>query len=90
MQKTTVVYTERSRKDLLRIPKIFARKIILKVRENADMDNPLVRAKTLEGAFAGLYRYRVQDYRVIFEIDVAGNISLLTVLAIGHRKDVYK
>ncbi|MDO9350111.1 MAG: type II toxin-antitoxin system mRNA interferase toxin, RelE/StbE family [Deltaproteobacteria bacterium] len=40
----------------------------------------------LKGQFAGLRKYRVGDYRVIYAI--LGDDVL--VLRIGHRKDVYK
>ena len=33
------------------------------------------------------YRIRVGDYRVIYEI--FDNVLLITVVAIGHRKDIY-
>jgi mRNA interferase RelE/StbE len=34
------------------------------------------------------FRVRVGDYRVIYEIDDAG--QCVTVLHVGHRKDVYR
>jgi mRNA interferase RelE/StbE len=34
------------------------------------------------------WRVRVEDYRVISEIDDAG--QCVTVLHVGHRKDVYR
>lgn len=40
----------------------------------------------LKGQFAGLRKYRIGDYRVIYAI--LGDDVL--VLRIGHRKDVYK
>ncbi|MCK5784241.1 MAG: type II toxin-antitoxin system RelE/ParE family toxin, partial [Desulfobacterales bacterium] len=40
------------------------------------------------GDHAGLWRYRIGDYRVLCEIQDE-NIVVL-VLAIGHRRDVYK
>lgn len=40
----------------------------------------------LKGQFAGLRKYRVGDYRVIYAI--LGNDVL--ILRIGHRRDVYK
>lgn len=44
--------------------------------------------KRLSGEFAGLFRYRVGDWRVIYRID-AHNDQVL-VLAIGHRREVYE
>ncbi len=43
-------------------------------------------SKKLKGREA--YRIRVGDYRVIYEIQ--DNILLVTVIAAGHRKDIYK
>ncbi|MBI2461001.1 MAG: type II toxin-antitoxin system RelE/ParE family toxin, partial [Candidatus Rokubacteria bacterium] len=40
----------------------------------------------LSGEFAGLYRLRVRDYRVIYARTDEGYL----VLRIGHRRDVYR
>ena len=40
----------------------------------------------LKGKFAGLRKFRVGDYRVVFAI--IGDAVLIT--RIGHRRDVYK
>lgn len=42
--------------------------------------------KKLKGEDA--YRIRIGDYRIIYEID--GDVILVTVVSVGHRKDVYK
>ena len=44
--------------------------------------------KRLSGKFAGLLRYRIGDWRVIFRIDAAANRVL--VLSIAHRREVYE
>lgn len=44
--------------------------------------------KKLSGQLAGLFRYRVGDHRVIFEINEKSKI--VKVLSIRHRKNVYK
>jgi mRNA interferase RelE/StbE len=43
--------------------------------------------KPLRHAKLGLWRYRVRDYRIICELDVAHRI--VVVLAIGHRSTIY-
>ena len=43
--------------------------------------------KALAGA-KGVYRLRVGDYRVLYEVRDAA--LLVLVLAIGHRRDVYR
>ena len=42
-------------------------------------------AKPMTGEFVGSYRLRTGDYRVVFRVRGAQ----LTVIRIGHRKDVY-
>jgi mRNA interferase RelE/StbE len=90
MATTTVVYTEHARKDLLTLDKPVARRIVLKIKENSELHNPLTRAKALTGVLEGLHRYRVGDFRAIFEYDDKGIVRILTVLKIQHRKSVYK
>lgn len=66
-----------------------AKRIVLKIAENAQGD-PLQKAKALQGDLMGKYRYRIGSYRAIFMLDESGNVILLTVLSIKHRKDIYK
>lgn len=54
-----------------------------------ESDNPLKYAKKLTDFNAGTYRFRVGDYRVIFDIDNRRNILALLILKIGHRKEIY-
>lgn len=84
-----VVYTKSARKDLEKIDNTFARKIVLKIKEYT-AENPLRNSKALTGAFSGLYRYRIGDYRAIFEYDSENNTVTIYILVIKHRKDVYK
>lgn len=49
--------------------------------------HPLLHTKKLKGPLYGLCSFRVLEYRVIFEIEKPDIIQLL---AIRHRKDVYK
>lgn len=55
----------------------------------SETDNPRSHGKALQGKhYAGLWRYRVGDYRLICQIKDSELIILL--LELGHRKDVYK
>lgn len=89
-KKTAVFYTAHARKDLLKLGKETARRITLAVQAHGKSSEPLRRAKRLSGAMSGLYRYRVGDYRAIFQYDDAGTLHILTVLRIKHRKDIYR
>jgi mRNA interferase RelE/StbE len=44
--------------------------------------------KPLKGNFAGYYRYRIGEYRVIYQIDDETNEVIVTTIA--HRRDVYE
>ncbi|WP_230966935.1 type II toxin-antitoxin system RelE family toxin [Nostoc sp. NZL] len=44
--------------------------------------------KALKGDYAGYYRYRIGDYRVIYSID--DEVVQVLVVAIAHRSEVYK
>ncbi len=83
-------YTNVAEKELRKLTKETARRILNKVLENTLQPDILVRAKPLVGRLAAMYRYRVGDYRVVFVLDDAGNVIMLTVLTIKHRKDVYR
>lgn len=87
---TVLKYTESALKDLKKIDKKVARRIVDKIKKESEKDNPIVSAKVLQGVLAGFYRYRIGDYRVIFEVDDHRRITILTILRIKHRKDIFK
>ncbi len=49
--------------------------------------NPRHFGETLRGDLAGLWRYRVGDYRIVCQI--RDDRLLVLALAIGHRREVY-
>ena len=55
------------------------------VQETSD---PRERGSGLRANLAGLWRYRVGDYRVICSIE--HHELVILVLQIGHRRDVYQ
>lgn len=83
-------YSDHARKDLLACDRTIARRIVEKLADNVNLTDPLSRAKALTGELAGVYRYRVGDYRVLFEVNEQNEIVILMVLRIKHRKDVYR
>jgi mRNA interferase RelE/StbE len=57
----------------------------------APLDDPSQLGQALADNLAGLWRYRVGDYRVICRITVADNrVSTVTVVAVRHRREIYK
>ncbi len=52
-------------------------------------ENPKIHGKSLSGKrYAGLWRWRVGDYRLIGEMEEATHT--LTIYHVGHRRDIYK
>ena len=45
-------------------------------------------AKPLRGELSGCYRMRTGDWRVVYEI--RDNVSLVLVVAVGHRREIYR
>jgi len=73
-------------KKLDRQIKIFLKTWIEKNLVNCD--NPRVHGKALVANKAGLWRYRVGDYRLICRIEDSELVIL--AMSVGHRRDVYK
>ena len=53
-----------------------------------ETDNPRSYGKALTGNLAGLWRYRIGDYRLIARIK-DDKFTILTI-SIGHRRDIYR
>ena len=90
MQKCSVVYVLSAEKKLHALDRSVAKRIAKKIEQYSLSPNPLTEAKSLSGALKGFYRYRVGDYRIIFSINISGEITIVTILDIAHRKDVYR
>ncbi len=55
----------------------------------ASLDDPRQLGEALQGArYAGLWRYRVGDYRIL--VDIRDQIVTVIVVGVGHRGAVYR
>ena len=90
MSRVRVVYTESAYKDLKKLEKSQIKRILEKVRFYAENEDMITYAKKLKPPLERYYRFKVGQYRVIFLIDREGNMSVLVVLKVAHRKDVYQ
>ena len=79
-----IVYKKSVHRDLKKIKKTEAIKIIDQLEK--DLSNKPGSHPVLKGQFAGLRKYRVGDYRVIYAI-IEKNVL---VLRIGHRRNIYR
>ena len=75
-------------KSLAKLGAEAARRIAKGLREVAALDSPRQRGKAMSGNYAGYWRYRFGEHRVIARID-DGRIVIL-VIAVGHRREVYR
>lgn len=83
----TVIFAEKAKKEFLKLDKPIQKQIQKFIQKLQEMKNPKDTGKALTGTLAGRWRYRVGDYRLICEIEEERII--VTVLHIGHRKEVY-
>ena len=79
-----VYYTQNARKQLKRLEHNDRRRIVEKVFSYASRNEPLKFAKHLTDQ--ATFRFRVGDYRVIFEV-LHGT---LWVLSVGRRDEAYR
>lgn len=65
-----------------------AKRIIAKLREISQLEDPRSTGKALAGNLAGLWRYRVGDYRIV--CDIEDEVLLILVIDVAHRSKVHK
>lgn len=78
---------EQAVSDLEKLDKTVARRVVAKINwlaENIEQINPL----QLKGNLSDLYKLRVGDFRVIYEIN--RDEEIIIIHFIGHRREVYK
>ena len=83
-----IEFSPLAEKQFLKLDKQIQRQIQKFVLQLKNLENPRSRGKALVGNLSHLWRYRVADYRLICEIQ--DEKILVTVLRIGHRKEIYK
>ena len=82
----SISYADTVEHDLAKLDKSLRKKIINKIEHYLSKD-PQGLGKPLTGPFKGFWRYRFNDYRVIYRI--GHKEILITIFRIGHRKNVY-
>ena len=81
-------FDERALKELRKLGKPAQLEIIAYLDERiAGEGDPRRFGKGLKADLAGLWRYRVGDYRILCQI--RDGELLVLVVAVGHRRDVY-
>ena len=74
-------------RDLARRDLAVARRIVNRIRWFAEnLDD--IKREALTGDLAGLYKLRIGDYRVVYEL--VQSEQMMVIHLIGHRKEIYR
>ncbi|NMA96712.1 MAG: type II toxin-antitoxin system RelE/ParE family toxin [Phyllobacteriaceae bacterium] len=85
----SISFDPRAEKDLQRLSNIDRGRVLRFLAERvAPLNDPRSLGKALKADFAGAWRYRVGDVRIIVRIEY--DRVLILVLAVGQRGDVYR
>jgi mRNA interferase RelE/StbE len=85
----TIEYAETAKKQLRKLDKQVARRIIDFMDERiAPRDDPRTIGKALKGPLGEFWCYRVGDTRIICEIQ--DGVLAVLVLQVGNRREVYR
>jgi len=80
---------ETAQKQIAKLDRKAQSDVVRYLRERVQQaENPRQFGKVLHGEQKGLWRYRVGDYRLICDIDDSSRT--VVVLALGHRREVYR
>ncbi len=83
-----IEFTKTADKALCKLDKQAAERVLSELEEISMLDDPRCRGKALKGSFAGLWRYRVGDYRIV--ADIEDDVLVVLVVDVAHRSRVYK
>ena len=83
----SVEYTETALRQLRKLDRPVARRVLDYLDDLTTLDDPRARGKGLTGDLASVWRYRVGDYRVLCELREVELVIL--ALEVGHRNRVY-
>jgi mRNA interferase RelE/StbE len=78
----------RAAKALRKLDRQTAERIVRFLDELDGTQNPRNRGQALVGPRAGLWRYRVGDYRLVCQL--RDQQLIILVIEIGHRSDIYR
>ena len=87
MSKYRVRILQAASRDLERLDKPTGRRIVQRINWLA-ANLGAIRLEVLTGDLRGLYKLRVGDYRVIYE--VLWDEETIVIHAIGHRREIHR
>jgi len=84
LEKYKLFYTNTAVKDIQRLDSVSKKKVKKKIESFSQ--KPFFYARKLIKPPLGSYRWRIGNYRVVF--DIKGN--RIIILRIGHRREIYR
>jgi len=79
-----LLYTKTAYKDIKKLDIVAKKRLGKKIEEYSR--DPLSTSKRLTNSSIGTYRWRIGNYRIVFDIDNEN----IVILRVGHRKEIYK
>lgn len=79
-----VLYTRRAARDIAGLDAVVRKRIGNAIFRF--VDEPLDHAERLTSRRLGQYRFRIGDYRVIFDL----HGTTVVILRVGHRREIYR
>ena len=77
---------KKAAKEIEKLPLEIRQRLLKKLKFYSLQENPLRFAEKLRDYKFGEYRFRIGDYRVLFDVE---NRKII-ILKVGNRKDIYK
>ena len=79
------IFTHSSFRQFKKLEKNVQKRIDEKLRFYSSQKNPLYFAESLNDFRYGNWRFRIGEYRVLFDVEK----DKIVILKVGHRKDIY-
>ena len=79
-----LIYTKTAFHDIQKLDNVAKKRIKKKLEELSK--NPMSLSKKLINSSIGTYRFRVGNYRIVFDIYKQN----IVILRVGHRREIYK
>lgn len=75
-------------RSMRKLDRQIAKRIVAKLREISQLEDPRIMGKGLTENKSGLWRYRVGDYRIV--VDIEDDVLIILVVDVDHRSRVYR
>lgn len=81
-----IIFTKSAFRQFQKLDRDIQKRIDEKLQFYSSQQNPLKFADSLKDFRFGKYRFRIRNYRILFDVE---NDKII-ILKVGYRKDIYK